>query len=107
MNVPVDEQDQGASDRRLARHIAALMRIGTLAGAILLAGGAIMGFTQVSNATTTLLIGGCGLLILLPVVRLIMMVGHYARWGDKRFALVALAVLCLVVAGGVLGVQHG
>ncbi|MBC7302125.1 MAG: hypothetical protein H5T78_14370 [Nocardia sp.] len=93
-----------AADQRLARNIAALMRTGTAVAAGLLAGGAVCGYTQAGVVAVVLLAGGCGILILLPVVRLVMMAGHFVRLADTRFVITTVAVLVLVATGGVLGV---
>lgn len=90
-------------DEPLARRIAALMRIGTAAACVLLSIGAVLALLWPGPAATTLLTGGCALLILLPVIRLVMMAGYYARLAQKRYALISIAVLALVVASGVVG----
>ncbi len=53
---------------------------------------------------TTLLTGGCVLLVLFPVIRLTMMTSHLARLANKGFVAITLGVLALVIAGGVVGV---
>ncbi|GMA42182.1 hypothetical protein GCM10025883_42270 [Mobilicoccus caccae] len=80
------------------------MRVGTVVAAFLLTGGAVLLSTQMVGAATVLLAGGCGLLILLPVIRLAMMAIHFARLTDKRFVLITIAVVTFVFMGGVVGV---
>lgn len=91
-------------DRPLALRIATLMRIGTAIASALLVAGATLAYLLPGLTATTLLTGGCALLILLPVVRLTMMTSHFARLADKGFVAITLGVLALVIAGGVVGV---
>lgn len=91
------------ADQRLARAIAALMRAGTAVASALLAAGTILGSMREGVGAAILLTGGCALLIVLPVIRLAMMAGHFARLADTRYLLITIAVLTLVSAGGVTG----
>lgn len=93
----------GVEDEPLARRIAALMRIGTAAASVLLSVGAALALLRPGVAATTLLAGGCALLVLLPVIRLVLMTGHYARLAQRRYALISIVVLAFVVASGVVG----
>lgn len=90
-------------DRRLAASIATVMRIGTTVASALLVAGTVLASLLPGPAVTTLLAAGCGLLVLLPVIRLAMMTGHFARLADTSYVLITLAVLALVIAGGVIG----
>ncbi|GAA4515563.1 hypothetical protein [Brevibacterium yomogidense] len=92
-----------AEDRRLALSIAGLMRIGTVIASALLVVGATIAYLQPGLTATILLACGCSLLVLLPVIRLVMMAGHFVRLTDKGFVVITLTVLALVVAGGVVG----
>jgi len=94
------------TDRRLAERVAVMLRIGTVVSAMLLAAGAVAGYERAGPAATILLAGGCGVLLLLPVIRLAMMAGHFARLADRRFVAVTLTVLLLVLAGAVTGLVH-
>lgn len=91
------------ADRRLARNIAVLMRTGTAVASVLLTAGAVLMPLEADLPATILLTAGCGLLVALPVARLTMMVGHFARLADRRFVGITLAVIVLVVAGGAIG----
>ncbi|MGW3549176.1 hypothetical protein ACWDHH_15610 [Janibacter hoylei] len=79
------------------------MRIGTVIASALLVAGAAVAYVQPGLTSKILLTGGCGLLVLLPVIRLAMMTGHFARLTDKGFAVITVAVLVLVIASGVVG----
>ncbi len=92
-----------AADADLGRRIATMMRVGNAAVAVLLGLGAACGYLHAGLVTTLLLTAGCGLMILLPVIRLAMMAGHFTRLVDHRFLAVTLTVLALVVAGGMSG----
>lgn len=90
-------------DRRLALSIATLMRIGTVIASALLVAGATIAYLLPGLTATILLTGGCGLLVLLPVIRLAMMTGHFVRLTDKGYVVITIAVLVLVIASGVVG----
>lgn len=92
-------QDQ---DQTLARRIAVLMRIGTVLAAVLLSAGAILGGVGAQPVSTALLIAGCTTLVLLPVARLLLMAGHFAR-ADGLFLRISVLVLALVIAGAAVG----
>ena len=93
-----------AGDQRLAHRIAAMMRIGTAIAAALLVAGTGFEYGGLTLAAKALFIGGCGLLILLPALRLAMMARHYVRHAQRYFAAITLTVLTLVIAGVVLGI---
>lgn len=90
-------------DETMARRIATVMRLGTATASVLLVVGAIFAYTNAGLAGTILLAGGCGLLIVLPIIRLVMMAGHFARNSERRFTAITLAVLALILIGGAAG----
>lgn len=90
-------------DRRLAATIATALRIGTGAASVLLTAGAVLAAVRVGILATALLAGGCAVLVLLPVVRLVLMAAHFTRLNDRRFVVITVVVLGLVAAGGVSG----
>ncbi|MGC5257147.1 DUF1634 domain-containing protein [Gordonia sp. DT218] len=91
------------NDQRLAGRLATLMRVGTVSIAMLLVAGTVCSWTDADVAATILLSAGCGLLVLLPVVRLVMMVDHFARSADKPFVVITALVLVLIAAGALIG----
>lgn len=91
-------------DRQLAGRIATLMRIGTAIAAALLTAGAVVAVVRPGSAATILLTAGCALLVLLPVIRLAMMAGHFVRLADRPFVAITLAVIVLVMISGVVGI---
>lgn len=93
------------ADRRTARSIATMMRVGT-AGATILLFIAVIARWLDDTTATVLLTAGCSVLIALPVVRLLMMAGYFARLHDLRYLLVTLTVLTLVMVGGVVGLAQ-
>lgn len=94
-----------AEDQALADRIAALMRVGTALASALLVAGVVLGSAQAAGAATILLGGGgCGLLVLLPVLRLVLMARHFLRHTEWSFAMITLAVLTLVIAAAAVGI---
>lgn len=94
---------QAADDKTMARRIATMMRLGTAVASVLLVVGAILAYTDARLAGTVLLAGGCGLLVVLPIIRLVMMAGHFARHAERHFTAITLAVLALILIGGAAG----
>lgn len=90
-------------DRALSRRIAVLMKAGTVIAAVLLSAGVLLGVIGVGLASTALLNAGCATLVLLPVARLLLMAGQFART-DRLFLWVSLLVLALVISGAVVGI---
>ena len=66
---------RATDDEIMARRIATMMRLGTAVVSVLLVVGAILAYTDAGSAGTVLLAGGCGLLVVLPIIRLVMMAG--------------------------------
>lgn len=89
-------------DRPLSRRIAVLMRVGTIIAAVLLGAGVALGAVGAQLANTLLLVAGCMTLVLLPVARLLLMAGHFART-DKLFLWISVLVLALVITGAAVG----
>ncbi|MBT2496672.1 hypothetical protein J7E45_13755 [Microbacterium sp. ISL-59] len=70
--------------------------------AVLLSAGVLLGAIGAGLSSTALLFAGCATLVLLPVARLLLMAGHFAR-NDRIFAWVSTLVLALVIAGAAVG----
>lgn len=100
-----EQQRRPQPDRVLALRIALLMKFGTMAAAGLLSFGVVLLAFRVELATPVLA-AGCALLVLLPLVRLVLMATHFARFHDGVFALTALLVLALVIAGAAVGLAR-
>lgn len=89
---------RGPSDTQLATRLALLFRIGSVLAALLLILGTAFAYVlSDSTISTVLLTGGCALIVLLPVVRLAMMTGHFARAADRPFAVISALVILLVI----------
>jgi uncharacterized membrane protein len=52
---------------------------------------------------THIVIAGIALFILLPIMRLILMIGMFLHQRDYRFSAIAALVLAIVIAGSLLG----
>jgi len=90
---------------RIERRIAALLRYGTwLASLVIVAGLVIASRDPVGMRLAQL---GIGLLILLPVSRVIFVLFALLRERDYRLALAAALVLLIIVASIVVGVHAG
>lgn len=90
-------------DAALAERLATLMRVGTASTTAFLVVGVILRATGAQRPSTIALAAGCSVLVLLPLVRLVIMLGDYARQADRRFVAVTAVVIGLVIVGGAMG----
>ncbi|MFD4405258.1 hypothetical protein ACFWPH_21095 [Nocardia sp. NPDC058499] len=90
-------------DAALAERLATLMRVGTASTTGLLVVGVVLRAAGAHQPSTIALVAGCGLLVLLPLVRLVVMLGEFARQADRRFVALTAAVIGLVIIGGAIG----
>ena len=68
--------------------------------ALPLTGGAGASFAMICTGITT---AGIGLLIALPVLRVVLMLIVFVRERDLRFSAIAMLVLAIILLGSVLG----
>jgi uncharacterized membrane protein len=61
------------------------------------------GFSGMAVVGTHVMTVGIGLFILLPVSRLIVMLGVFLHQRDYRFSAIAALVLVIVIAGSMIG----
>lgn len=97
-SVPTGEHDSG-----LRRRIATLMRWGTAAASVFFIAGALLGWAGAAVASTAGVVAGCGVLILLPFVRLLLMLGAFARRRDGLYVGITTLVITLVVTSAATG----
>jgi uncharacterized membrane protein len=83
----------------LERLLAETLRYGTWAASIAI----VIGLVLPKTALVTI---GIALFILLPVMRVILMLGAFLRLKDYRMSAVAGLVLLIIVLGCVLGMIH-
>lgn len=90
-------------DRRLKGRIATLMRAGTLIATFTFVAGALLGWTGASVASTTAVIAGCGVLVALPIARLFVMIGSFARRKDTLSLGITGLVIVLILVSATTG----
>jgi hypothetical protein len=97
---------------RLEQYLAGLLYYGTLVAASTVAAGlamTLLGPWARSWPSATAVVGahimtvGIALFILLPIMRLILMLGVFLHQRDYRFSVIAALVLMIVVAGSMIG----
>jgi uncharacterized membrane protein len=89
---------------RLERRLARFLRHGTWLACLVLAVGFALALLRPGGGSgAAVMLAGIGLFILLPVLRVALMLVTFARERDYVFALVALTVLAIILAGAVLG----
>lgn len=97
-SVPTDEHD-----RQLRHRIATLMRWGTAAASVLFVTGALLGWAGAAVASMAGVVAGCGILVLLPFARLLLMLGAFARRRDGLYVGITTLVIALVVTSAATG----
>jgi uncharacterized membrane protein len=95
---------------KLEHLLAALLQYGTWAGSLVMAVGMVLrasAFGPVMRAGSVAMSAGVGIVILLPIARLVLMLAVYLAGREYRFAWIAALVLLIVAAGCVLGIRLG
>ncbi|HTJ94809.1 MAG TPA: DUF1634 domain-containing protein [Pararobbsia sp.] len=96
----------------LERWLAALLQHGTWIAAAIVAAGLAMALSHRATsggppmsdpAATFVMTAGIALFIVLPIARLILMLGVFLHQRDYRFSAIAALVLIIVVAGSMVG----
>lgn len=91
-------------DEHLARRIATVLRGGTALSVVLLCLGAVLGALDLyPTLTHVTLVAGCGVVVLTPVLRIVLMAGHFARRRIWWLAVTSAAVLALVAVSALAG----
>ena len=85
----------------LERSLAGLLRYGTWLASFVITAGLVL--ASVSSNGMRVIAAGIGLLILLPVSRVVLMLLAFLRDRDYRLALAAALVLSVILAGVILG----
>jgi uncharacterized membrane protein len=104
------EETVGSRMSSLERRLAALLQYGTWAASLIVAVGCVLALFShgVSVAAANgygprIVTAGIALFILLPVLRLMLMLGVFLHQRDYRFSVVTLLVLLIVFTGCVIG----
>ena len=72
-------------------------------GLMLLVGAALLTWSGMASAATVAGIGGCGVLVLLPVLRLLLMLSHFGRRADRTYVGITALVIILVLSSAMTG----
>lgn len=102
----------------LERRLAALLKYGTWIASLLIAAGCMLTLAASYMAPKAaasihgvdgvrIMTAGVALFILLPVLRLLLMLGVFLQHRDYRFSIVTLLVLLIVFAGCAIGAHMG
>lgn len=93
-----------AKVQKLERSLASLLHYGTLFASLLMTAGVLSATASFASLLTT---AGVGLLILLPVFRVLLMAFLCAVAGEYRFAWIAAVVLMIVAISCAVGLKLG
>lgn len=96
--------------QKLERSLALLLQYGTLCASVLMGAGVLSGvahFGAATNVAASLMTVGVGLVILLPVCRLLLMTLMCAVAGEYCFAGIAAVVLTILAISCIVGLKIG
>lgn len=94
-------------DDRLDHRLALVLKLGTWMACALIAAGLLLPRFSIALGAIhfNLVVAGVALLILLPVARVALMALWFAIHREIHFALIAVAVLCVILLSAVLGAE--
>ncbi|MGV2293428.1 DUF1634 domain-containing protein [Trinickia sp. YCB016] len=104
--------DKAANASALERWLARLLHDGTWLAASTVAAGLAMallgpwardGFSAIAVVAAHIMTAGVALFILLPIMRLVLMLGVFLHQRDYRFSAITGLVLMIVLIGSMLG----
>lgn len=90
---------------RLERMLSGLLGYGVWLAALVIGAGLVIVLASANTKGMRIANAGIGLLILLPVSRLLLMLIVFLRDRDYRLALAAALVLSIILAGVVVGIR--
>jgi uncharacterized membrane protein len=82
-----------------------MLSVGTWLGCAIIATGLTFSAFGAGQGARVLSVG-IGVFIALPVLRVIMMLVHFLKQGERRFAAICAVVLTIIFAGVAAGVWH-
>lgn len=81
-----------------ARGVSALLRVGVVVAFV----GAVIGMLGDSAVHQGAAGVAIGVVVAVPLLRVLLLAGHWARLGDRRFAVTALALVAVAGCGALL-----
>lgn len=99
------------NERKCARPpeslLANLLEIGTIVACIIIALGLLLSsVAEIDGAFgSAVMKAGIALIILLPILRVVMMLGLFTRERDRRYMAISFAVLIIIGCGFVIGLH--
>jgi uncharacterized membrane protein len=92
-----------SSAPELERFLARLLDYGTWIACAVIAMGLVEAFARPNARGMFIVALGVGLIIALPIVRVMSMLAYFVKIGDRRFSVVAGIVLIIIFAGILIG----
>ncbi len=92
---------------RIESLLAGVLNVGTWLASVVIAAGLVLSFfhEQMTSPTGAQVVtAGIGLLILLPILRVIIMLTIFVKKHDYKFAAAAAVVLVMIIAGFAVGI---
>jgi hypothetical protein len=96
--------------QKLERSLALLLQYGTLFASLVMGAGVLFGVFHhgvTASAASSLMTVGVGLIILLPICRVLLVTFACVIVGEYRFACIAAAVLTIVALSCMAGLRDG
>ena len=95
-----------SSDPRIARLLASLLSRGTWVASLVIAAGLLMSWAGKATAGSVTTTAGIVLVVLLPIVRVVTVLGYFRAAGERSFMAWCIAVLAIIAVSVVAGLNE-
>ena len=95
-----------SSGPRIARSLASLLSRGTWVASLVIAAGLLMGWAGKAAAGSVTTTAGILLVVLLPVIRVVTVLGYFRTAGERKFMAWCIAVLAIIAVSVVAGLNE-
>ena len=94
-----------SSGPRIARSLASLLSRGTWVASLVIAAGLLLGWAGKATAGSVTTTAGILLVVLLPIMRIVTVLGHFLVAGDRKFMAWCVAVLAIIAVSVFAGMS--
>jgi len=89
----------------IARSLARLLSVGTWVASVVIAAGLLMDWAGAVSAGKAVTTAGILLVVLLPIMRIVTVLGHFLVAGDRKFMAWCVAVLAIIAVSVFAGMS--
>ena len=95
-----------SSGPRIARSLASLLSRGTWVASLVIAAGLLLGWAGKAIAGSVTTTAGILLVVLLPIIRVVTVLGYFRTAGERKFMAWCIAVLAIIAVSVVAGLNE-